>query len=62
MAILIAILGPVRTLCLCPGTKMDAVQTRQCPELNVHKQLGKCKTIEKSATHLEVVLQQCVRK
>ena len=42
--ILIAILDPVQTW--CPGTEMDVVQTRQCPELKMFikkkkKQLGK---------------------
>ena len=35
-------LGPVQTWCPRPGTKMDVVQTHQCPEQkNVHEQLGK---------------------
>ena len=35
-------LRPVQTWCPSPGTKMDVVQTRQCPwTKNVHKQLGK---------------------
>ena len=35
-------LGTVQTWCPCLGTKMDFVQTRQCPDLKMFmKQLGK---------------------
>ena len=47
----------------CLGTKMDFVQTLQCPELNMfinHKE--KVLVIEKSATNLELVFQQLVRR
>ena len=40
----------------CSGTKMDVVQTRQCPDQKVFI------TIKKSATNLYLVLQQVVRR
>ena len=47
----------------CQGTKKDIVQTPQCSRPSVFtNDLGKVLTIEKSATNLELVLQQFVRK
>ena len=42
---------------------MDVVQIRQCPELNMFINiLEKVLPMEKSATNLELVLRQLVRK
>ena len=47
----------------CSGTKMDFLQTRQCPQLKMFiNNEEKVLTIVKSATNLELVLQQLVRK
>ena len=45
------------------GTKMDVVQTPQCPELKMFtNDWENVLTIEIPATNLELVLQQLVRK
>ena len=42
--------------CARAGTKMDVVQSHQCPELKMFiSNLEKVLTIEKSATNLELV-------